>query len=48
MTFAFDPDMESGKRIIESSVKIGGQNLEHERVSDFTPKTSFILTVTIK
>ncbi|XP_046842801.1 mannosylglucosyl-3-phosphoglycerate phosphatase-like isoform X2 [Xenia sp. Carnegie-2017] len=31
MTFAFDPDMESGERIIESSVKIGGQNLEHER-----------------
>ena len=33
MSFAFDPDMEPGQRVIENSVKVGGKNLELERVS---------------
>ena len=33
MSFAFDPDMEPGQRVIESSVRVGGKNLELERVS---------------
>ena len=32
MSFSFDPDMEPGKRVIESSVKVGGKNLELELV----------------
>ncbi|XP_028410070.1 uncharacterized protein LOC114532703 [Dendronephthya gigantea] len=31
MTFAYDPDMEPGQRVIESSVKVGGKNLELTR-----------------
>jgi hypothetical protein len=33
VTFAFDPDMDPGQRVIESSVKVGGKKLELERVS---------------
>lgn len=32
MSFAYDPDMKPGQRVIASSVKVGGNHLELDRV----------------